>query len=423
MRKIYFLILTIFFFLPFSVFALEVEIESSNMILYNLNEDQIVASKNEEEQVSIASMTKIMTTLVAIEHIENLDEKVVLPSKVFVGLTEANASVAGFRVGQEVTYRDLLYGTFLPSGADATNALALFLAGGTDEFVGWMNEKAEELHLQNTHFVNTSGLDVEGHYSTVKDVATILKEAIKNETFLEIFQSKSYVTSDKKMTFYSTLNSSLTRFGLKADYLLGGKTGYTYDAGRCLASLAYDKDNDITYLLVTARAPLTTSYYHLTDAITVYDYYFENYGYQKIISKGEPLLSLETKSSKEDTVSIYAKEDILWYYKNNYNSDEITVKYDGIKTITPSMKANTELGTINIYYQEEKINSIPIILETQIPFSLSVFLLENIVWIIFIVIIILFLILCFLSFCKYQRKLKKQKKRLRLKVFKKRSSN
>lgn len=213
-------------FLP-NVRALEVDINSKNMVLYNLTEDVLMAEKNKDERVNIASMTKIMTTLVAIEHIDNLDEKVVLNYQVFEGLVEANASVAGFKLGQTVTYRDLLYGTLLPSGADATKALALNLAGSESKFVSWMNKKAKDLGLKDTHFVNTSGLDVDGHYSTVNEVATMLKEAIKNETFNEIFKSKSYITSDNSLTMYSTFRGYVNRYGLSADYVVGAKTGYT----------------------------------------------------------------------------------------------------------------------------------------------------------------------------------------------------
>ncbi len=412
LKKISILLLTIcYLILPFSAHALEVEIQSKNMILYNLKEDKVIASQAEEEQISIASMTKIMTTLVAIEHIPNMDEQVTLTREVFQGLVEANASVAGFRLGQKVTYRDLLYGAFLPSGADATNALALFLAGGQEQFVAWMNEKAQAMGLSHTHFVNTSGLDVEGHYSTVKEVATMLKEALKNETFRQIFQSKSYLTSDKSMTFYSTLGTTLTRYHLKADYILGAKTGYTYDAGRCLASIAYDQDHDIYYLLVTARAPITPAYYHLTDAITIYEYYFQNYGYQQLFSKGETLLSLKTKSAKEKEYPISVKEDFLWYLNNNYQKEDFTYRYEGIETITPFMKVGEPLGTIHLYYQQQEIDTIPVVLEEKLTFSIFTFLLEHIV----LIIILSFFLICFSIFFSYQRKLKKQHKRLKLK--------
>lgn len=418
LKKYKFLVLFFLLLLPFSATALEVDIESSNMVLYNLNEKKIIAAKGENEQVSIASMTKIMTTLVAIEHITNMDEQVTLTNKVFEGLVEANASVAGFRLRQKVTYRDLVYGAFLPSGADATNALALFLAGGQDSFVGWMNEKAQNLGLTNTHFVNTSGLDAEGHYSTVNEVAILLREALKNETFKEVFETKTYVTSDGSMTFHSTLSSTLSRNHLQADYILGAKTGYTYDAGRCLASIAYDKTHDIYYLLVTARAPINPNYYHVTDAIHIYEYYFQNYGYEKVYSKGEPLFSFNTKDAKEDSVTISMPEDVSFYLKSDYSREDFRIDYEGISTITPKMNVGDLLGTIHISYQGEEVKTLPIVLEQKVTFSYSRFLKERPMLIIgFCFLLIVLLILARIFF--YCMKLRKNHKRLRFKRKKK----
>ena len=164
-------------------YAEELDIYSKSAILYNMDDDIILYEKNSEERTSIASLTKIMTCIVAIENIDNLDQKIILKSDVFTGLAEAGASVAGFRVGENVTFRDLLMGALLPSGADATRALALNISGSESEFVNLMNNKAIELGLKDTHFENTTGLESSNHYSTVKDISIILKYALKNQTF------------------------------------------------------------------------------------------------------------------------------------------------------------------------------------------------------------------------------------------------
>ena len=360
--------------LPNLVLAENIDIYSENMVLYNLNEDKIIDEKNKDEQISIASLTKIMTAYVAIQHIDNLEEEVVLTPNVFYGLAEANAAVAGFQIGEKVTYLDLLYGALLPSGADAANALAIFLAGNQKTFVEWMNEEADHLGLKNTHFVNMTGLDDVGHYSSVSDVAIMLKEAYQNETFKKIFTSPSYMTSDKRLLFRSTFRNTLTKFGLSADYILGAKTGFTYDAGRCLATIAYDEQEDITYLLVTAKALYTTDYYHVMDAITIYEYYFENYGYQKVVNKGDILVTLDTKNSKLKSISINATEDILYYSKNDYNEEDITLTYDGIKTVSSKNQVGEKLGEVTVYYKEDKVTTIPIILDQEVPFSLWTYL-------------------------------------------------
>lgn len=183
MKKI---ILTIIALFAFTTNILGLEINSTNAVMYNMNEDTVIFEKDKDEKISIASLTKIMTTIVAIENIDNLDEKVTIKVKDFATLYEEDASLAGFVVGQEVTYRDLLYGTMLPSGAEATQALANNLTGSVPNFVELMNKKAEELKLKNTHFANTTGLDSKDNYSTAEDVATILKYALKNETFKKI---------------------------------------------------------------------------------------------------------------------------------------------------------------------------------------------------------------------------------------------
>ena len=110
------------------------EIQSKNAILYNLNEDTVLFSKEPDEKLPIASLTKIMTAIVAIENISNLDEVVSIPSVALEGLAEKNAMVVGFKANERVTYRDLLYGILLPSGADATNTIAFYLAGNEENY-------------------------------------------------------------------------------------------------------------------------------------------------------------------------------------------------------------------------------------------------------------------------------------------------
>ena len=372
MKKIIFTIL-----LLFPIFVSALEINSKHAILYNLNEDKIVFEKNSNEITSIASLTKIMTTIVAIENIENLDAKVTITEKDFNGLYDA--SLAGFEVGDEVTYRDLLYGTMLPSGAEASQALANNISGSVNVFAGLMNEKAKELGMKNTHFVNTSGLDVNNHYSTVYDVAVLLKYCLNNKTFKTIFESTSYKTSNGELTLYSTFRYTAIKYDYKSDYILGAKTGYTDDAGKCLASIAYDQNNDILYLLVTTGANTSTDdAYHIKDATNIYTYYFENYGYVNLMDENELLVSIKTKYSKNKYLNFYAKEDVSFYTKKDeFDKNKIKLIYDGVNIIDQSIKKGEKLGTVGIYYDDEYINSLDIILNDEYKFSIIYFLLQN----------------------------------------------
>ena len=407
MKKIFYFLFCLTLLIIPNIKALEVDIHSENMVLYNLNDEEIITEKNKDEKTSIASMTKIMTVLVAIENIDHLNEKIILTNDVFYGLKEANASVAGFRVGQTVTYKDLLYGAFLPSGADATNALAINLVGNIDNFVLLMNKKAKELGLKNTNFVNTSGLDEEGHYSTVNDVAILLKEALKNETFKEIFTSDRYLTSDKSLTFTSTLDKSLSLYGIDANYIIGGKTGYTLDAGRCLASIAYDEINDIYYLLVTSKAPISTKYYHLLDAKNIYDYYFDNYKYFDLIKENDTITTIKTKYAKDKTITLSSPKTIKKYLKNDFNLNELQITYDGLDTVNYNTEINTKLGTVYLNYKGETLDSFDIFLTQSLSFSLFNFVKDNIVIILTIIVVICLVIKLMLKQKKEKKKHKK----------------
>lgn len=388
MKKIV-IFLVSFFILSINTLALE--INSTNAIVYNLNDDTVIYEKNSEEVISIASLTKIMTTIVAIEQIKDLDEKITIKSRDFVTLYEEGASMAGFKVGQTVSYRDLLYGTFLPSGAEATQALAFNLAGSIENFVALMNKKAEEIGLTNTHFANTTGLDNKENYSTVTDVAKLLKYALKNETFREIYEAISYTTSDNSMTLYSSFRYTAKRYGYNVNYIIGAKTGYTDDAGKCLASTAHDKKNDIYYMSVTCGANTSTSdAYHIKDNVIIYNYFFDNYKYHTLIDKDELLVSIKTKYGKNKYASFYAKEPILKFYDNSFDKDKVSFKYEGLKEITPKTKINEKIGKIDIFYENNLISTTDIILDNEYNFSIFNYLVKTkllYVLIIFIVII------------------------------------
>lgn len=390
MKKIIFTLITVFIF---TTNALGLEINSTNAVMYNMNENKQIYEKNKDEKISIASLTKIMTTIVAIENIENLDDKVTIKVKDFETLYEEDASLAGFVVGEEVTYRDLLYGTFLPSGAEATQALANNLTGSVPNFVKLMNDKAKELNLKNTHFANTTGLDNKDNYSTVEDVATLLKYALKNEMFKTIFETKSYTTSDKKLIFYSTLNNSAKKFGYNVDYIRGGKTGYTDDAGKCLASTAFDKANDINYLLVTCGASTeNTDAFHIKDAYNLYNYYFKNFKYQTILDENELLVSIKAQYGKKEYANFYTKDKVTYYLNNDFDKNKISIKYDGLKLIKNTTKKKDKIGKIDIYYDNEIIKSLNIYLNDEYSFSIMNYLVQTKLIYAIVIIVLLFII-------------------------------
>ena len=383
----------IFVFILFMVRAnaVELDISSKNAILYNMDSGEVLYEKDADEKVSIASLTKIMTALVSIENIKDLDLQVVLTADDFEGLIEANAVTAGFTKGEVVTYRDLLYGLLLPSGADAAKALARNIAGSEENFIKMMNEKVGEMNLKNTHFSTVIGLDDDNNYSTAREVALIFKEALKNEDLKTIITTKEYTSSDGKVKFHSTIQSNAKKFEIDVPYILGGKTGTTTDAGLCLATIA--KENDVNYMLVTLGALYDKKAPHnIEDAQTIYDYFIENYGNHMIVDKETPFTEINVKYGSEKTLKLYPTKNITKYLENDYDKNDIKYVYDGREEITAFTKKGEKLGTLEIYYQDDLIAKENIVLNQTLKFSLLEFAKENIVIILSIITVLVVIV-------------------------------
>lgn len=244
-------------------------------ILVELDSGNVLAEHNSGDKIYPASLTKIMTAVLAIENTDDLSQTITLPYDIFEPLYAENASMAGFHPGEETTLRDLLYGILLPSGAECCIAFADRIAGSEESFVNMMNEKATEIGMSNTHFCNTTGLHNPDHYSTVKDISILLEYALQYEDFRQAFSSSRYSTRSTNQhpegfTFYSTMFKYMDSTEVVGGEIIGGKTGYTEEAGLCLASLAEVDGKE--YILVTAKANGThqTEQFHILDAINVY---------------------------------------------------------------------------------------------------------------------------------------------------------
>lgn len=254
-----------------------ISLYSKNALLIRLSDHQVLWESGSKEMIYPASMTKMMTAILAIEAVDDLNTQVTLPSDIFAPLRQANASMAGFLPGETATVKDLLYGTLLPSGAEAAQTLALYVSGSEEAFVELMNEKARRLGMKHTHFVNVTGLHDDRHVTTLEDMALLMDYALDQDMFKKILTSKTYTTAptgfhDEGLTFESTIFSRQEASQSEWGILEGGKTGYTQEAGLCLASLAKIRDQE--YILLTAGAcgDPTTKPYHILDAVTVYSH-------------------------------------------------------------------------------------------------------------------------------------------------------
>ena len=383
--------------ISFKVYALEIDLESENAVLYH--NDKLMYSQNENQKVQIASLTKIMTAIVALDNINNLDERVTLTNSDFESLAEENLVTAGFKAGDTATYKDLIAGLLLPSGAECAKALERLT---TEGFIDKMNAKAEELGMENTHFTNTIGLDNQENYSTVSDVYKMFSYALKNDTFKELITSESYTTTNGKI-FYSTVANTNNQ------YILGGKTGTTDGAGLCLASLANIDGEE--FILVTTGAPYDGDRrYNIEDASYVYNYLADNYSTQKIVSRGDVILTLNTRYAQQDKIEFLASEDISYFLPNAYNKDDIVYNYEGTEVLTSGIKQGTKLGTLSIYYQNELIKEVDITLNEKVRLDIFKYIQGHIMEIIVIVLAIILIILLIKTFKKniMNRKRKQQ---------------
>ncbi|MBE6824769.1 MAG: D-alanyl-D-alanine carboxypeptidase [Ruminococcaceae bacterium] len=288
--------------------AKELSLSAQAYVLYCVENDTVLLSKNAESKMKMASTTKIMTTLLTLEESGKNDRLVKFSESMI-----AEGSSMYLKVGDTVHLSDLAVGMMMASGNDASNAVAITIGGSVPQFAELMNERAKEIGMKNTHFVTPSGLDDENHYSTALDMAYLMAEALENENFCEITKNKSmtvdFLTPQKQVT-YQNHNRLLSLY----EHCIGGKTGFTKSAGRCLVSASY-KDG-LTLVCVTLNAPSDWN-----DHIAMFEYGFERFcGVDtddsdehftvNVVGSDVDVVPLYCEKTKNTVVEIKEKEDI-----------------------------------------------------------------------------------------------------------------
>ena len=255
--------------------TLDLELYSENALLIDLESNTVLVQKNADARIYPASMTKVMTVLVAAEHIENWNETFTMTQSIIDPLFLADASMAGFVHGEEVSMTELLYGAVLPSGAEATEALAIVTAGSEEAFAALMNEKAQELGLQDTHFVDASGLHDENHYTTLSDMAIILQAALDNPHCREVLTSVNHTSPATAQNPEGVAMTNRFLYRIRPQQtgnvdIQAAKTGYTAQAMNCCVSYGI-MENGRAAICVTAHA--WTGDYCIADHLALYGTY------------------------------------------------------------------------------------------------------------------------------------------------------
>ena len=359
MKKI---ILFILFFFNFTinVFALDdPTLYSKNYCLYDLTDDKIIYEKNIQERTNIASLTKIMTTITAIEKINNLDDYVTITSEMLSNI-KYDASLAGLKIGDKLTYKDLLYASILPSGADATQALAYSLSGSINNFVNDMNALAKKIGMESSNFVNVTGLDIDNHYSTINDLLKMLQYSLKNETFKTIYTTKSYTLSNG-LVVDATVKKYNNLMKLDISRITGSKTGYTNKAGLCISSIFESNNHEFIFISTNAEF-IYGNYYNLKDNLNIINFMDKNYNNQITAKSTDIIKTIPVNFSNIPKYYVHLSKDALVYLPNDYNKDDIKINYNGKTSIT-FLDNNKQIGKVTITYKDNPIYEEDILLK------------------------------------------------------------
>ena len=392
MKKLVVFIFALFSFINVA-FAYDFKIGSNNVIMVNLNDDSILYEQNMDEKVPIASLTKIVTAITIIDNQDDLGKFVTITPKMLSGLD--GYAKMGLKVGDKITYMELLYALMLPSAADAAQALAIDISGSIDEFSILMNKEIDKIGVKNSHFTNPVGIDDDDNYSTAYDLYIILKYALSNSTFKTIFETNEYhiISLDKDIN--KTISTTAFQNNINISIIKGSKTGFTYDAGLCLASTA--SENNIDYLIINLGADVDSLDY-INDPINLYKYYINNYEYKTIVKKNQLLVTIPIKNGWKKELEFYADSTYQKYVLKSLNESEIKVVYDGVSEITDKIKKGDKLGIVYFKYDDEVLYQYDIYLNEDLKYHHY--------WIIIPIVIFIFLI-----FVIIKRKIRKKRRK------------
>ena len=326
------------------------QIYSKAYVLYDVTSNKLLHDLNPNERREIASLTKIMSSIVAIEKTDNLDQKVTITQEM-LDTVPNDAYIIHLKPGEEVTIRDLLYGTLLPSGADAVNSLAIATYGSIDKFVEAMNNKAKELGLNDTLFHDPIGMDGKDSYSTANDVYHLMKYALENKLFKEIFETKYY-----KLTNGIDAYNSAMMFGkqinIDTSRILGDKTGYTTPAEFCIAFEFISHEHTFYGVFLGAPVEEFKDFKHIKDAVNTINYVDNNMKYYKLVENSSVYKTINVVNSKVDSYNIYNDKDIELLLEE-YDPSQLRIEDTLPTEISYLNKKGETIGNIKYFYDNE----------------------------------------------------------------------
>lgn len=349
-KKIKYIVVLLIILLSSSIVNGEnIYLSGSSCILIDANTGRILFEKNPHVKMPMASTTKIMTALVALEY-GNLEDEVII-TKEAVGI---EGSSIYLREGEIMSLEDLLYGLMLRSGNDAAVAIAIHVGGNLENFIDLMNKKAKEIGAVNTNFTNPHGLHDDLHYTTAYDLALITREAFKYEEFAKIAGTKSYISNRVENNYYYNKNKTLWEYK-GGD---GVKTGYTMRAGRCLVSSATRNGHRLITVSLNARDWFNDNYKLL-------DFGFENFKPYLIYDKGQFIKKIEVEKGKKKYLDLVTDSSFTYLLKDDEKS-KIKLTVEVPDRVEAPINEGTKIGYLYTFFDGKLINKIDLIAKSSV---------------------------------------------------------
>lgn len=352
---------------PVSAFQFnEFELNAKAAILLSLDTDDVLYSQNADQKMYPASLTKMLVTAVILDSTNDLNQKITVTKKALNEISGTGASVIGLKEGEELTIEQSLYCLLIASGGDVAYVLAEHFGGDTESFMDMMNDKAQQIGMTSSHFGNPVGLHDEQTYCTPNDIAKLFKYVLNYPIFKEIISKSRYTleaTNKSNSRILSTTNFLIdgsTNYFYK--YCNGGKTGFTDEAGRCVATTA--SSGGYTYMCIVMNCNSKGGVRNeFRDSINLYKWAFNNFEYKSVLDITKPVTEIPLELSMDtDYLQLYPEQNLKKILPKTADESTISVKP---KLNSASVKApvtpNTVYGTADIIYGDEVIGTVNLV--------------------------------------------------------------
>ena len=350
-----FILLLFFSILNMNIsYGFEPNVSAQSAIVIEVETGRMLYQKNIDKQLPMASTTKILTALVAIEN-GNLDDLI----KVTSDTTNIEGSSIYLQGGETLNLRDLLYGLMLCSGNDAACTIAKHIGGSIENFSKMMNQKAAEIGALNSSFVNPHGLTASGHYTTAYDLALISREAMKNEVFKKIVGTKLWIAEREgnRYKYFYNKNKVLSQYNGGT----GVKIGYTKNAGRCLVASAKKEGMEVICVVLNDSNWFNNAY-------SLMNYSFNTFKPVKIIEKNQIFKTVPIKNGTKEDTKIVAKEEVILPLQE-HELKNVAVLYSLEDQLIAPFKRKQVIGTAKVYLEKDLLSTVDIITREDIDYE------------------------------------------------------